>query len=236
VDRRTINDQRLSFKARGILVWLLDKPDDWQCSSAQIECAGTEGREAIRGAMRELEENGYLVRTQARDPETQQFVTTSTVHEVPPEWVTPVTGSRRRVAADGEPYPPIEDCLPKTVNEPPTPPEGGKSEVDAAFDEWYSLYPRKDSRPRALRAFRTAAKEVSIEDIFAGLHRWIAHWTADGTATRFIPQPATWLNGDKWNDECPALVVRSIDPRDRARAALNAMIAHPSNGGQHELG
>src|SRR5690606_9938200 len=36
VAREPINDTRLSFRARGILVWLLDKPNDWRCDSTQI--------------------------------------------------------------------------------------------------------------------------------------------------------------------------------------------------------
>lgn len=62
IDRETVNDERLSFRARGVLAWLLDKPDDWRCESDAIARAGTEGREAIRTALRELEQVGYLER------------------------------------------------------------------------------------------------------------------------------------------------------------------------------
>lgn len=68
VDRRPINDERLSFKARGLLVWLLDKPDDWEISIDAI--AGkvtTDGTAAVRSAMKELEALGYLVRRRYRE-------------------------------------------------------------------------------------------------------------------------------------------------------------------------
>lgn len=106
IDRRTANDSRLSFKARGILVWLLDKPDDWETTAEKIEQQGKEGREAIRSALKELEQYGYLTRTQWRD-ENKRFQT---------EWIiseegnsgSPYTGFRSRKAAAGKPYPLID--------------------------------------------------------------------------------------------------------------------------------
>ncbi|WP_424216974.1 hypothetical protein ACN20G_33310 (plasmid) [Streptomyces sp. BI20] len=64
----TIDDTRLSFRARGILVYLLAKPDDWAVSGERIARAGKEGVEAVRTAMRELRKLGYyrVVRERAK--------------------------------------------------------------------------------------------------------------------------------------------------------------------------
>lgn len=67
IDRRTINDDRLSFRARGVLVYLLDKPDDWRTDSESIARAGCEGRDAVRAALAELELCGYLRRSKTQD-------------------------------------------------------------------------------------------------------------------------------------------------------------------------
>lgn len=67
VDRELVNDKRLSFMARGILTWLLDKPDDWETSNDQIESESpSEGRVRIRSALKELEDAGYLERKKYR--------------------------------------------------------------------------------------------------------------------------------------------------------------------------
>jgi hypothetical protein len=101
VDRVTVNDDRLSFKARGILIWLLDKPDGWRVRSKDIENAGTEGREAVRAALRELESAGYLTRSRHRDPATGQWLTESVVRES-----TATTGlSTESSTSDGFPSP-----------------------------------------------------------------------------------------------------------------------------------
>ncbi len=59
VANSTIRDTRLSFRARGVLAYLLSQPDDWNVSADRIAAAGTEGREAVRTALRELRAAGY---------------------------------------------------------------------------------------------------------------------------------------------------------------------------------
>jgi hypothetical protein len=62
-----INDERLTFKARGLLMFMLAKPKDWKTRVGWIESKTPEGREAIRGAIEELEKLGYLRREQTKD-------------------------------------------------------------------------------------------------------------------------------------------------------------------------
>ena len=92
IDQRTIRDDRLSFRARGVLMWLLDRPANWSARSEAIAHHGKEGRDAIRAALKELESYGYLVRTREQD-EAGHWVTVSVVYELPPtkEQVTPKT-------------------------------------------------------------------------------------------------------------------------------------------------
>ncbi|WP_072814253.1 hypothetical protein [Rhodococcus zopfii] len=78
-----LNDERLSFRARGLLAWLLSKPADWHIRSEAIAAASPlEGREAIRTVMRELIAAGYLVREKHRDADGR-FSTIQTIYEVP---------------------------------------------------------------------------------------------------------------------------------------------------------
>ncbi|MEU9831907.1 hypothetical protein AB0D67_10255 [Streptosporangium sp. NPDC048047] len=63
-------DHRLTRRARGLFVELASHREGWQTSLAQLAEAGPEGTHALRVAIAELEQYGYLVRSQMRDPET----------------------------------------------------------------------------------------------------------------------------------------------------------------------
>jgi hypothetical protein len=82
VDRRVVNDATLSFRARGVIVWLLDKPDGWEVRSTAIAAAGTEGRDAVRTALRELEIAGYITRARLQ-LDDGRWVTETTIYECP---------------------------------------------------------------------------------------------------------------------------------------------------------
>lgn len=61
-----MNDERLSLKAKGLLAYLLTKPDNWQVSDRQLSTIGPDGRSAVQAALKELEEYKYLVRRKVR--------------------------------------------------------------------------------------------------------------------------------------------------------------------------
>lgn len=60
VDNGLINDPTLSAKAKGILIYLLSKPDNWRPIAKDITNHMLEGETAIRSGMKELEQQGYL--------------------------------------------------------------------------------------------------------------------------------------------------------------------------------
>ena len=68
ITNAVVNDRRLSFRARGVLIYLLSKPADWRTRSESIAAqSDKDGRDAIRSAMREMEVLGYLVRNRVQD-------------------------------------------------------------------------------------------------------------------------------------------------------------------------
>lgn len=73
--------------------------------------------------------------------------------------------------------------------------------VEADFDEWYVLYPHKVGRGAALKAYRSARKKTGKGELLESVKRFAAAKARDGTEKRFIPHPATWLNGERWADE-----------------------------------
>lgn len=64
---RTLRDNRLSLKTRAILAIMFSLPEDWDYTAAGLSAICGAGRDAVRSALRELEEYGYLTRVQRHD-------------------------------------------------------------------------------------------------------------------------------------------------------------------------
>jgi hypothetical protein len=60
-------DDRLTMRALGVLVRLLSRPDNWRTNSAGLAEEFNCGRDAVRGALQELQDAGYLRMEKARD-------------------------------------------------------------------------------------------------------------------------------------------------------------------------
>jgi hypothetical protein len=67
------------------------------------------------------------------------------------------------------------------------------------FDKWYALYPKKKAKGQARVAFKAARKKTSLEVLIAGVQRFAQE--NKGKDPQFLAYPATWLNGERWEDE-----------------------------------
>lgn len=82
ISNTVINNHRLTLRARGLLIWILSKPDHWTVTNAGIAQQMPEGREAIRTAMAELEQAGYVQRRRRQD-ERGRWSTATVVFDNP---------------------------------------------------------------------------------------------------------------------------------------------------------
>lgn len=67
VSNVALRDRTLSFRARGILAYVLSLPDGAKCNVHQLTRLSLEGRDAIRTALAELVEAAYVKRVKNRD-------------------------------------------------------------------------------------------------------------------------------------------------------------------------
>jgi len=77
-----IRDNRLSYKARGILLELLSRPDNWRVDAKALAASGPDVRDAILSGLKELRDLGYII-TYKRHNEKGQFETMSVVYDEP---------------------------------------------------------------------------------------------------------------------------------------------------------
>jgi len=88
--------------------------------------------------------------------------------------------------------------LSEPVNEPKP---MGKQDSLEGFDQFWKLYPKKKGRKDAAKAWeKLKPDKIQRAVLIASLakHCVSADWTKDGG--RYVPNPATWLNGERWED------------------------------------
>jgi hypothetical protein len=79
----------------------------------------------------------------------------------------------------------------------------------AGFTRFYDAYPRKEDKPRALVAWtklgletQPALQSLIVADVARRLDS--GEWETTPERRRFIPHPASYLNGRRWEDAAPA--------------------------------
>lgn len=78
-----LRDMSLSLKARGLLSLMLSLPDDWDYSARGLACLCQDGENSIRSALKELEQAGYIVRSQRRNSRGKIVDIEYVIYEMP---------------------------------------------------------------------------------------------------------------------------------------------------------
>lgn len=126
-----LRDARLSFKARGLLAYLLSFPDNWRVSAQALARSGPDGYTSVLNGMQELRQAGYVRTVRGKD-DAGRFTATTYVYDQPHS--EPESAIKQPIVVDSpqsenpltenpqsENRPIIEDCskeerVKKTVN------------------------------------------------------------------------------------------------------------------------
>jgi hypothetical protein len=116
---------------------------------------------------------------------------------------------------------------PSTLN--PEPRTALAALTDPLWDQFWALYPRKTGKAQAEKAWgklKPAERQGAVDAL--PLH--VGYWQRNDTATQFIPHPATWLNGRRWDDDLPQ--DRPKQPRKEApgMSAVRRLMEETHNG------
>lgn len=102
------------------------------------------------------------------------------------------------------PLPPTSPTSLDPTTNPTGESEGGSGGFvyPAEFLEFWAAYPKKHSKGDAFRAWKAlGAKRPPLSAILAAIarQRTTEQWKRDGG--QYIPYPATWLRGHRWDDD-----------------------------------
>lgn len=66
MNKASVNDTRLSYKAVGIHAYLMSKPDNWLANEVDLTRRHDDGKASVRAGVQELIQYGYMTRVQIR--------------------------------------------------------------------------------------------------------------------------------------------------------------------------
>lgn len=81
IDNRIFTDERISWEAKGLLGYLISRPDDWTVMVGDLVNRSTNGRDAVYNMIRELRIYGYVTREDERNEKGKIERVNYRVHE-----------------------------------------------------------------------------------------------------------------------------------------------------------
>ncbi|MED1539117.1 DnaD domain protein [Bacillus pseudomycoides] len=84
INNTGLKDDRLSWKAKGILAYALTLPDDWTFHISELSQHAKDGEDSLRTGINELKKLGYVKRYPVRDKKTKKITSWETeIYETP---------------------------------------------------------------------------------------------------------------------------------------------------------
>ena len=197
-----LRDKRLSFKAKGLLAYMLSLPDDWVFYEEEITKHSTDGKQSVRTGLKELQQLGYLIKNQSREKGKFAKVDWLLYDEpgnVDIQVFLPQIEKRSTDNPPTENQPLLSTNVTKDLNKQIK--TANQDSLADDFEYLWKLYPnKKGNKGAAIRAYRNALKEgATNEQIKAGIESYKRHLAKNDWL-----KPAygsTWFVGNRWNDE-----------------------------------
>ena len=213
-----LKDKNMSLKAKGLLSLMLSLPDDWDYSVNGLVAICKENKTAIQNTLRELEENGYLIRKKIKN-EKGQFDYEYDVYENPysdnPRLDNPQLGNlfTDNLWLGNQPQLNTKELNTKELStkelniDNQYMSEGVEKtepvkDYEEKFNIFYKAYPKKVAKTKVLSWFKSNKPK---DDLFELMMKQLEvfkksyNWNKDNG--QYIPNPTTWLNQKRWEDE-----------------------------------
>lgn len=233
ISKVPLEDRRLSWKARGLHAFLMSKPDNWDVIVEYlVGQSEKDGRDSVRGALKELESAGYIARTKTKNDQGKYDGTDCEIFEEP--HVSPdETGDG--FSDDGKPGPGIpedgeshtNDYLDIKSNEKVT-------DYTPEFEAWWKLYPKPVDKRGTFGCWNATLRNRggTVESIMNATTLFATQMLEEGREKRHILNSTTFLGpGERWREALPESFSPEVLERakewDRYDAIPNAYPSQP---------
>ena len=217
-------------RAKVVYIYLKSHRDGWDITTERVAEALGMSKNTVSRALQDLEEWGFVVRSQERGEGGAFAGWEYTV-------LSPACTASQKLGNGEAPHPkkpasqktriPEIGTHKKTIpskktkgeeDQPPVVPQRGtgdggevaliedperpaSSGYPPAFEAWWADYPKKTGKGDAFRKWKAANKKLSADELHARLlDRLPGLLATQQRNPRFVPNPATWLNQARYDD------------------------------------
>ena len=217
VDKAFLLNEKISLKAKGLLALLLSYPDDWQFYEAEIVQHAADKANSLSSGLKELIENGYIVRKLGKDetgkfkgyeyhiyekpitekpimekPITENPITEKPITEKPitekPITENPITENPVLLNNKDTKNKDTKNKNTKTASSP---------ELASEFKEWYSKYPHPRNEQQTMKNYIKARKTYSAEQLMTALNNYLAEIEEQHTDKRYIKHSTNFVGQEQ---------------------------------------
>jgi len=188
VNNEILNSTDLSWKAKGIMSYLISLPEDWELYKTELVKRSKDGYESMISGWKELEALGYIetkiiksgnlfskYEYTINDSRILGFTESGITEPENPQLI--ITNSKVNT---------------KRINT-------NNKEAIFSFEDFWQLYPKKVAKEKCLTKFKNL-KSNEIQAIKSTLTSFLNYYPFP---TYSHPDPLSYLNAKRWQDEIP---------------------------------
>jgi hypothetical protein len=203
--RKLLEDKNISLKAKGIYAFMECKIDGWNFTASSMATQLKESRKTILVAMQELKATGWLTYHKNKDGSGVYELIGNYVISPKPENDTMALQSHSpKSARSKNDTVQKKDCInKKDCSNKNDLNNKNKRDIDR-FEDFWNVYPKKRNKAGSRDKWKLKNLDSLADQLIADVllrvtddKRWV-----DG----FIPDPLTYINQERWNDEVEKIV------------------------------
>jgi len=202
-DNGWIKDKRLSAKAKGIFLYLVMLPDDWDLHIAELVTHFTNGEKSIRAGMKELVDLGYVEIVLTRDEQGMMTGNDYKIFEYP-SVQNPHAENRH---AEDEALLSTKEKL--STNNTLRPSEVMKEIIAYLNKKTGKNF--KDNNQKTLKLLNARLRDYTADDIMAVIDIKCQKWL--NTEWAIYLRPSTLFNVNKFESYVNEITVRGSESR-----------------------
>ena len=207
VDKAFLLNEKISLKAKGLLALLLSYPDDWQFYEAEIVQHAADKVNSLKSGLKELIENGYIVRKHAKDEKGKFKCFEYHIYEKPmlekpmlekpvlekPMLEKPVLEKPTLLNNKDTKNKNTKNKNTKNKNTKTTP----SPELVSEFKAWYSKYPNQRNEQQTMRNYINTRNKYSAEQLMTALDNYLADIEKNNTDKRYIKYSTNFVGKEQ---------------------------------------